>query len=233
MDALTIYLLGNIPTNGWSAESSTRTYVDAANFSTPGDISSRYTVVTKLSCTDAASTKYFYVKLASYAIGTGPSGTTTVTITGGSDYTLSGGAITNPMYSHMATPYGFPGSITVSLSPTGWITAGLTQDNHFSINGRSLSLVFDIYSTSNAAGATKTGTLPVASALATEDVMATCRVEDNAAVPNTPGMALITHATTTILFYKDCGGGTAWTGSGNCFVKGEITYPIKWNPGTE
>jgi hypothetical protein len=221
MDATTLYLLSNLSLDGWSTESLTCTYASANTFKILGiDTTKRYTVGTKFACTDAANTKYFYV-VSSYF-----STDTTVTITGGSDYTLSGGAITNPMYSYMATPYGFPGSFTVSLSPTGWTTAGLAQDNHFSINGRSLWLVFNIYNTSNAAGATKTGTLPVASAFATEDVMATCRVEDNAAVPNTPGMALITHATTTILFYKDCGGGTAWTGNGNCFVNGEITYPI-------
>ena len=221
MDATTLYLLSNQPVNGWSAESLTWTYASATTFKTLGvDTRTRYSVGTKLSCTDAAVTKYFYVVSSSFSTDT------TVTITGGSDYTLSGGAITNPMYSYMATPYGFPGSFTVNLSPTGWTAAGLAQDNHFSINGRSLWLAFNIYGSSNAASATKTGTLPVASALATDDVMSTYRVEDNGVVPNTPGMALITHATTTILFYKDCSGGTAWTGSANCFVVGEITYPI-------
>src|ERR1035437_143270 len=215
MDALTIYLLGNIPTNGWSAESSTRTYVDAANFSTPGDISSRYTGGTKLSCTEAASTKYFYVKLASYAIGTGPSGTTTVTITGGSDYTLSGGAITNPMYSYMATPYGFPTTFSVTLAQTGW-TGTPSQNTNFTINGRMFTIWTLLFGTSTT-GAT-TVTLPVTVAPAFPgygDFFA--RIQDNGGALTT-GLAECTQGSATVTFTKDLNVG-AFTTSGTKIVR--------------
>jgi hypothetical protein len=63
----------------------------------------------RLKLTDV-TVKYFIITAVSSYTG----GNTTITVYGGTDYTLSGGAITLPYYSSMKAPFGFP------LDPTKW-----------------------------------------------------------------------------------------------------------------
>lgn len=138
---------------GWVNATETWVYVSASSFKVVGaDVRTRYPVGTKLSCTDATTTKYFYVAVTpTYAAGD-----TTITITDGAVYSLSGGAITNPRYSYMSTPYGFTGLVQLAASVnSGWSV--LTADTHaFSIANRKVTWYYAISGTSNATGASIT-----------------------------------------------------------------------------
>ena len=92
----------------WTSISATLTYssTDGPTFvCTTSDLTATVAVGARLKLTHSASVKYFIVTAIS---------STTITLYGGTDYTISGSAITLPSFSHLRTPLGFP------LSPIKW-----------------------------------------------------------------------------------------------------------------
>lgn len=105
---------GSIAEDGWIAAGETWTFVaaDAPTFTfkiTGSDLTAKYTAGTRLKLTHAAAVKYFIVTKVAFAAGD-----TTVTVYGGTDYTLAATAITLPFFSRMKGPAGFP------LDPIKW-----------------------------------------------------------------------------------------------------------------
>lgn len=99
--------------SGWVAAGETWTYASADaptfTFTVTGDVSSKYSVGMRLKLTQATGgTKYFLVTKIAVA------GDTTMTIYGGTDYTLNNEAVSSPYYSTSKAPQGFP------LDPTKW-----------------------------------------------------------------------------------------------------------------
>lgn len=95
--------------NGWVTLGLTMTYAsaDAPTFTAtvPGDVTGVLSAGMKLKLTQT-TVKYFIITAApSYASGTG---LTTLTLYGGTDYTLDDAAISNVYYSAMKAPHGFP-----------------------------------------------------------------------------------------------------------------------------
>jgi len=82
------------------------------------NLTSVFPVGTKIKCTQT-TVKYFYVIAAAYS-----GGDTTLTLTGGSDYTVANAAITEFHYSHAAVADGFPSYFnwTPSFSGSGSMT---------------------------------------------------------------------------------------------------------------
>lgn len=99
--------------DGWIAAGETWTFAAADaptfTFTVPTDLTAKYTAGTRLKLTHAAAVKYFIVTASAFAAGD-----TTVTVYGGTDYTLAAGAITLPFFSRQKSPAGFP------LDPTKW-----------------------------------------------------------------------------------------------------------------
>ena len=103
---------GGLDASGWEAAAA-MTY-DGADDPTytatiSGDVSGVYSVGMKMRVTQSTGgTKYFIItKIA-------VSGDTTLTLYGGTDYNLEDEAISDPYYSVVRAPYGFP------LDPAGW-----------------------------------------------------------------------------------------------------------------
>lgn len=96
------YLDQWLTNTGWIEETVQWTYASATTFTVSGDVRSRFPVGTKLKLTQT-TVKYFYVIATSYSAPK-----TTVTVTGGSDYSLANATITAPYYSYASTPQGFP-----------------------------------------------------------------------------------------------------------------------------
>lgn len=97
--------------DGWIGANETLTYASATTFTCSSGLAAVLSIGDKIKLTQTTA-KYFYV--------TGISGTT-ITIFGGSDYTLANAAITSPYYSHEATPAGFPS--TFNFTPV-WTSDG-------------------------------------------------------------------------------------------------------------
>ena len=118
---------------GWVSAGETWTYASATTFTISGDKTDKHQKGDKIKLTQTTA-KYFYI------IGVSESGgTTTITITGGSDYTLANAAITSPYYSKIENPQGFPHwfNWTPTVSSSSPITVSITSTGNgvFSIAG--------------------------------------------------------------------------------------------------
>lgn len=98
--------------DGWIEAGETWTYAAADaptfTFTISGDLTTKYSAGMRIKLTQT-TVKYFIITAVSFG-----SPNTTVTIYGGTDYTLVNAAITLPYYSMSKAPFGFP------LSPAKW-----------------------------------------------------------------------------------------------------------------
>ena len=100
--------------DGWCYDTDTWVYVNSTSFKIVGkDVRYKFPKGTKIKLVQT-STKYFYVVATAY------SADTTITITGGSDYSLVSGTISGQAYSYADTPQGFPQWFNIVVSQTGW-----------------------------------------------------------------------------------------------------------------
>lgn len=127
-----------IPEDGWVAIDDTLTYASATTFTVATDLTATFQKGTKLKLTQT-TVKYFYVVSSAYAAPN-----TTVTVTGGTDYSLVSAAIETPYYSYIENPQGFPDwfNYTPTVTASGSMTiASLVINNaSFSIKGKTVFL---------------------------------------------------------------------------------------------
>lgn len=116
---------------GWINVGETWTYASADaptfTFTVSGDETGRYSPGMRIKLTQSSTTKYFFVTAVSYS-----NPNTTVTIYGGTDYTLANAAISNTYYSMVKTPQGLP------LDPAKWtvqVTDSSAQSQSSPTNG--------------------------------------------------------------------------------------------------
>ena len=147
--------LDNLET-GWTAGVGTWTYASATSITIPSGGTSIYAVGDKIKLTQT-TVKYFYVVAVA---------STTLTITGGTDYTLANAAITSPYYSHMGAPVGFPGYFNFTVTPT--FTAGTAPTTEstsvcmFSLSGKTCTVsVYKIYTNAGATVTAASLALPI------------------------------------------------------------------------
>jgi hypothetical protein len=93
---------------GWIEAGETWTYASAITFTISGDKTLKYNAGMKIKLSQTTA-KYFIITKVEYS-----NPNTTITIYGGTDYTLANAAITGPFYSVYKSPAGFP------MSPTKW-----------------------------------------------------------------------------------------------------------------
>ena len=102
-------ILNNEVETGWIFDSDIWVYVSATQFKITGkDVTARFPVGTKIKLTQT-TVKYFYVTAAAFSTDT------TVTVTGGSLYSLVNATIANPYYSYVETPQGYPFAENVKI----------------------------------------------------------------------------------------------------------------------
>jgi hypothetical protein len=215
------YFYNRIATNGWLMAGDTFVYVSATSFKVTGvDLTAKYRKGTKIMLTDAATTKYFYVSASSFSTDT------TVTITAGSDFSLSGGAITNPFYSYGACPSGHP--IWFNWTPTwgGFSSPPTGVYARFAMMGTVVIINVNAGSpgTSNATTFTVTVPVPTNSGVAAGCQYGTALfwTYDNGAYV-AAGCALINGAgDTSIDLFKSAN--TAWTASGTKAAAFQLAY---------
>lgn len=117
-ESLLINDLFDYAQTGWILDSDEWVYVSATSFKIEGkDVRTRFPTGTKIKLTQT-TTKYFYVVSTAYSTDT------TITITGGSDYSLADATITDNFYSYAATPQSFPRSFSWTPTWTGLTVTG-------------------------------------------------------------------------------------------------------------
>jgi hypothetical protein len=113
-DLTVVIAMAVSPPNGWNVTNA-MTYASADDptytATMVGDFTTIYQAGQKIQLTQATGgTKYFIITKVAYGAPN-----TTLTLYGGTDYNLENEAITNPYYSMMKAPFGFP------LDPTKWM----------------------------------------------------------------------------------------------------------------
>lgn len=214
----------NTPTiqnyDGWQDANETWTYASATTFTVASDVTDKYQKGDKIKFTQATDgVKYMYI------IGVSESGgTTTITVTGGSDYDLDNEAITANYYSKMENPQGFPDWFNWTPSFTGFssdpggeyefcIKGSTCFINVSGTNGTSNSSVFYI-------------SKPVAQLSGSPVRWGTIGLTtDNGVNLTTPGIYRIQQNLTSFYLYKDCSL-SGFTTSGNKSASFIASYQI-------
>jgi hypothetical protein len=143
--------------DGWRSTTQEWAYASATSFTISGDWTTLYNKGDKIKLTQT-TTKYFYVTGVSFG-----GGNTTVTINGGSDYTLANAAIAAPLYSKELTPAGFPTWFNYVPTLVGWSATPSITAARFMLLGSSCR--FSITTGTGTANAgSKTVSLPVTAA---------------------------------------------------------------------
>lgn len=133
-------LKGLVPEDGWILAGEAWTYASATTFTISGDKRGKYQKGDKIKLTQT-SVKYFYIIGVSY---TSPN--TTITVTGGSDYSLANATITNPYYSKVENPQGFPGMFNFTTTFTNYSDV-TTKFAKFNIKNNLCTTIFHFIGT--------------------------------------------------------------------------------------
>ena len=212
---------GRLAIDGWLARSETWTRTSNTTFTVSGDQRAVFVPGAKIKVTQT-STKYFYVVSASYS-----SPSTTVTITGGSDYSLTASP-TERWISYVANPQGFPDWFNWAPTVTGFSSVPYTVAYRFKITGRQVFLVVAQKTNGTSNDTVLTVSLPVTAA--TIGTGGTWTGTNGYAVDNGTGLTVasrwnINSGGTTIDFYTNMAVGE-WTNANGKRVYCVATYEI-------
>lgn len=200
--------------DGWVDANETLTYASATTFTCSAALAAILGAGDRIKLTQT-TVKYFYVVSVSG---------TTITVTGGSDYTLANAAITLPFYSHAVTPVGFPGSFAFAPTKTGWTS---TTKNVWQLImvGKDVRIYFDLSGTSNSTSTNFTSPVAAKSISATNNFEGTYGLgSDNGSVITQPRWTIDLSASATVCNFFTTYAGGGWTASGTKQIRGYIMY---------
>lgn len=210
------FAASDLSLNWKTAIPGTCTYGSSTTFTCSGDQTSTFVKGKKLRILQTTF-KYFVITGSSYNGTT----TTTVTITGGSDYSLANASLDQVLISGLDSPDGWPGWFNFNAALTG--TSAVTPVTRFSVVGNTVNLEL-AFQTGTSNATTKTFTLPITPAnISNIQWSFPFIVKDNGTTQTTPGLALINPNNASVSLYKTYGLG-AWTASGGWFAIGSCSY---------
>lgn len=200
--------------DGWILVSDTWTYASATTVTVPSDATTKYSVGDKVKFSNG-STKYFYITAVA---------ATTITLNGGSDYTVANSAITSVYFSKAETPLSFPQWFNYTPTFAATTLGNGTVAGKFSMSGKTVNFraSFTLGSTS-AVSSSPTVSFPVTSVstYTTNQPIGSITMQDTA-ILNYWGM-LAWSSTTVALFVVGTASGT--------YLSGDIiisSKPFSW-----
>ena len=141
--------------SGWREVTESWTYASATTITVPTDATTKYSVGDKIRLTQS-TVKYFYITAVA---------ATTLTITGGTTYTLVNAAISDVSYSKAASPLDFPQYFNYTPTWTNLTVAGSTVTSVFALIGKTVHYrIAVVLGGGNAPSGVPTFTLPVTAA---------------------------------------------------------------------
>lgn len=199
-------------TETWTYASFTAGPPAVGTFTVPGDLRSKYTVGTRIKLVQT-TTKYFLVSAAPTYDGVN----TTVTISGGTDYTLANAAITANYHSYVANPQGYPNWFNFAAAGTGFSSKS-SDAGIFAVEGRICLVIWAVVGTSNVA--TFTATTPIAASITSGSELF-CSNNGNTVYAG----AFVTGTTCTFRLNAIASGGFATSGIKAC-NGGQLFYSV-------
>ncbi len=218
------WIRGALEQDGWLDVDDTLTYVSATSFAVEGDRSAMYQVGARLRLTQSATARYFVVVGANFGVG----GVTTVTVTGGSDYSLASGAISEVGVSYQLQPVGWPGWFGWTPTLTGFSANPSPAVYRFAVVGRSCMMLVRHNGDGTSNGTGLTISLPIAAAsYGGSGVVAVMlgQGKDAGSVLSAPSMVVVNEGATSAICYKDLAA-LPWTNSGGKRCSFEGFYPF-------
>lgn len=204
--------------DGWWAACESWSPDTATTITVPTDATLKYAVGDKIRLVQDAITKYFYViEVAA----------TLLTVTAGTDFTLSGNPITDPFFSHMLSPVGHPQRFTYTPVFDGFSVDPATPEVEWSLFGKmahlavstgegvsddtvfTMTLLVPMFVTPNTFSARGAGFSGTDNSTFAANIMGT----------------ISSLAPTLLQFFKDSGAVT-WTAANNKAANVTIDYPI-------
>lgn len=180
----------------------------------PSGGTGRFAVGDWVQFVQSAATKYFQVVSVT---------STTMVITGGSDYTLTNSAITSIYHSKWVSPVSTPSTFAYTATLTGF-SGTPSQTCTFRLFGHHVWLRFLIDGTSNATGLTLTAPIAGKSGIGQ---YYTGVGNNNGTALTTPGRVDVQSASTTLLCSPSAAGNTTgWTAANQKTIASEILYEI-------
>jgi hypothetical protein len=203
--------------DGWVEVTDSWAYASATTVTVPSDATTKYSVGDKVKF-DQSGTKYFYIIAVS---------ATTLTLFGGSDYTVANAAISSVFYSKVENPQGFPQWFNATTTHTGF-SAAPTYILKVNISQRMVTLRHRQTSlgTSNSTSFSMLAPITSATVASFQWGATSDNTIDNTAQVTTPGVAIIASNTTTITLYKTAGTAASWTASGGKALDFTLVYQI-------
>lgn len=205
---------------GWIPSSDTWTYASGTTFTIAGaDRTSIFTKGTKLKLTNS-TVKYFYVVSSAFSTNT------TVTVTGGSDYSLADAAISSPYYSCVENPQGFPAYFNWSPTFTGF-SANPTGTYKFLVKGTLCFVEVQQTADGTSNAATFYISAPVAASIDNGSVLSIWSyAKDNSSALTAPGMVSYLTSGQNFRIDKTMAAADGWTTSGGKRVRFTLSYLI-------
>lgn len=202
--------------NGWFLDTNTWTYASATTFTVSRDVTDVFDLGTKVRLKQGGGWKYFYVVATSYS-----SPNTTITVTGGADYSLINAPITDGYLSQAASPVGFPQWFNHTPTFTGFSADPSGGTYQFCIIGR--LVYFNVYQPSNGTSNSTVFTisLPVAGTGGACD--STGQIVDAGSTQATPGVWTLNGSILTL--YKNHTA-AVWTNTGGKRAQFTMCYRI-------
>lgn len=205
-------------TDGWLATDESWTYASSTTITVPSDATAKYSIGDKVRLKQGGGYKYFYIiNVAS----------TMLTITGGSDYTLTNASITDNDVSKVSTQVGFPQWFSYTPSYTGFSSNPTGGVNRFKISENTVTVMRRTGTAGTSNGVTFLITAPVTSANTTTDFWTggMAFVSDNSSNQGSPGRVYVQANTNTITLEKAFNS-NAWTPSGTKDAEYIFQYEI-------
>lgn len=201
---------------GWREVTDSWAYASATTITVPSDATAKYSVGDKIRLTQS-TVKYFYI------VGVA---STVLTISGGTDYTLTNAAISDISYSKSATPAGFPQYFAWTPTWVNFTIGNGTNACKFWVTGKTCHYrIMTTLGGSSSMGTGPTFTLPVTSATVPSNRMPIgTAYYSSASTTSRPGVVQWATTTTGALLTLDV---NADTGQ----VTATSPYAGGWNSG--
>jgi hypothetical protein len=199
-------------TIGWKSDGYTWVYASANTFTITGiDATTIYIKGTRVRWKDGAAYKYAVVTSSAFVSNT------TVTFTGGADYTMANATITDNYFSYDIAPQNYPGWFNYVPSITGYSANPSSPIYRFMVVGTTVTIQFSEPNNGTSNTSDKSYTLPI-NALGTAGLIwavGSADVVDNGVITS-DGRGQVAGASPTKLdAWKSVNGG-GWTTSGSC-----------------
>lgn len=201
---------------GWATLTETFTYASATTITIATGGTSRFEIGDKIRFKQGGGYKYYYV------VGVAA---TTLTVTGGSDYTVANSAITDVGLSRAASPIDFPEVFNWSPTLTGFSANPSGGVYQFRLDGVACTVFIRQPNNGTSNATTFTITTPITAKTLTDAVWTSYGVVvDNSGSATRGRMEVISAGTTMSIYTLD---GSAFTASGGKrLVVGQLTYLV-------